>query len=192
MADPPPSLSRCTRHVNMFTTATCVPACTLTVPFLTVNLSLCLPAFSKAYSPQRKGHTQSASTHTHPDTAKRMSGLTWPCVFHQSTPSPVFPVLLITHATTHDDTHAGCGSGSGGSLEPHDRGTTADGFLPASGSRYQERRSLEVMCLSSAALKKTFFFFRGRGELGGDQSQEALRALGMEHMPLAWRQVSID
>lgn len=144
------------------------------------------------------GHTQSANTHTHahthPATAKRMSGLTWPRVFHQSTPSPVFPVLLITHATTHDDTHAGCGSGSGGSLELHDRGTTADGFLPASGSRYQERRSLEVTFLSSAAQKRDFFFFffRRAGDLGGYQSQEALRALGMEHMPLAWRQVSID
>lgn len=73
----------------------CVPACTPTEPFLNGSLSLYFPCFSKTYSPQRKGHTHWLSAQ--PATAKRMNGLTWPRMLHQSPLSDVPSAVNNTH-----------------------------------------------------------------------------------------------
>lgn len=77
-------------------------------PLLNGSLSRYFPCFSKTYSPQRKGHTHTDRAHNLP---KQNAWTGW----HDPTcytnhPSPTFPLLLITHTTTHGDTHAGCGS----------------------------------------------------------------------------------
>lgn len=68
-------------------------------------------------------------------------------------------MLLITHATTHDDTQAGCGTGNGGSLEQHDLETSSRWIsvgLTAAGIR---KDGTLKSALSAALHKKSFFFF---------------------------------
>lgn len=95
-------------------------------PFSLLSYHSVFRPFLKPTHPKGKA-TRSQWAHTAPR-QNTWTGWHDPVCF-ASHPSPAFPVLAITHATTHDDTHTGCGTRSGGSLEPHDRRTRADGFL---------------------------------------------------------------
>lgn len=122
-------------------------------PLLAVGLPLCFLAFSKAHSPQRKGHT-----HT-PPWQNAWTGWHDPLCVSPVASSPAFPVLLITDATTHVDTEAGCGTGNGGSLEQYDLETSSQRIsvgLTAAGIR---KNGTLKSALSAALQKKSFFFF---------------------------------
>lgn len=88
---------------------------------------------------QKPTHPKGKATHTHwaHNLPKQNAWTGWhdPACYTNH-PSPTSPVLLITHTTTHGDTHAGCGT------YDHRKWRTA--FCWPYSSRYQWRCNLEV------------------------------------------------
>lgn len=84
-------------------------------------------------------HPKGKATHTHwahsPPKQNAWTGWHDPTCY-TSHPSPMFPVLLITHTTTHGDTHAGCGT--------YDQRKWQTAFCWPYSSGYQRRCNLEV------------------------------------------------